>query len=202
MHNAYSNEAEALAAVSQDGRALRDVPEDRKTAAVVLAAVSEAGSALQCVPEDLKTIDVVCAAVANDKEALHYLPDELRQIKEESLEKHVEAKLSYTRIETLYAFFGCLKRQNSVISVPTDAGREIIKFLGMTISKEEQRRTVAAAQYLGINVPPHLALAHENALNSATRRASASTDRLGAAEENPDNEAPRSKRRRISGCGK
>ena len=69
---------EALIAVEHDGSALRFVPDELKTEAVVLKAVERNGFALQYVPDELKTEAVVLKAVERDGTALQYVPDELK----------------------------------------------------------------------------------------------------------------------------
>ena len=47
---------EALAAVKEDGWALKCVPDDMKTEEMCLVAVKQFGSTLQYVPDDMKTV--------------------------------------------------------------------------------------------------------------------------------------------------
>ena len=54
-----TNEAEALAAVKEDGAALRYVPDELKTAELCLEAVKRNQWAIQYVPEELKTEEIM-----------------------------------------------------------------------------------------------------------------------------------------------
>ena len=63
----------ALAAVQNDGNALRYAPTESRTEAVALAAVQNNGYALQYVPTESCTEAVALAAVQNDGDALQYV---------------------------------------------------------------------------------------------------------------------------------
>ena len=67
-------EAAALAAVREDGWAMRHVPEALRTEAICMAAVERYGSALCYVPEALRTEAICMAAVGQDGWALYYVP--------------------------------------------------------------------------------------------------------------------------------
>jgi hypothetical protein len=67
-----------LAAVSERGNRLQNIPVPFRTPAVCLAAVTQAGQALRFVPEELKTPELCRAAVTQDGAALHSVPDALK----------------------------------------------------------------------------------------------------------------------------
>ena len=71
-----NEEQEYLAAVQQDGNALKDVPEEKKTEAICLAAVSKHGGALRYVTADKQTEAVCLAAVQQDGLALFNIPED------------------------------------------------------------------------------------------------------------------------------
>ncbi len=72
-----------LAAVSKGSgwRVLEFVPENMKSHEVCLAAVTNDGNALRCVPETMKSDKVCLAAVANDINALKWVPENLKSDK-------------------------------------------------------------------------------------------------------------------------
>jgi hypothetical protein len=67
-----------LAAVRQNGNALKLVPENLKTAEMCLAAVQKNGEALYYVPKVLKTAELCLIAVQQNEEVLMYVPDEFK----------------------------------------------------------------------------------------------------------------------------
>jgi len=69
---------QALEAVRQNGRALKDVPAALRTPALCLEAVRQHGHALQFVPEVLRTPELCVEAVRKDGWALQFVPEALR----------------------------------------------------------------------------------------------------------------------------
>ena len=65
----------ALAAVKDDGYALKYVKDEFKTTEVGLIAVKNDGIALQFVPEHIKNAEICLAAVTRDGMALEYVND-------------------------------------------------------------------------------------------------------------------------------
>lgn len=72
------NEADALAAVKNNGWALKYVPESLRSAEICRAAVDRNWQALQYVQPPLLTAELCRAAVAQDGQALKYVPPSLR----------------------------------------------------------------------------------------------------------------------------
>jgi hypothetical protein len=72
------SEKMCLAAVTTYGYALEYVPQKLRTERVCLAAVTQCGGALRYVPQKLRTERVCLAAVTNYGGALRYVPQELR----------------------------------------------------------------------------------------------------------------------------
>jgi hypothetical protein len=66
----------ALAAVKENSLALRDVPEELKTAELCLEAVKQKGWILSFVPEELRIAELCLEAVKQDGKALTYVPEE------------------------------------------------------------------------------------------------------------------------------
>ena len=72
----YSITEGCLAAVQQNGYALRFVPDEKKTHEIILVAVQQRGYALQFVPYEKRTNEICLAAVQRHGFALRYVPDE------------------------------------------------------------------------------------------------------------------------------
>ena len=68
-----------LAAVKENGHAIRYVPEDQLSKEICLAAVTQNGYTLECVPEDKRSREICLAAVKETGDALNYVPDHLKE---------------------------------------------------------------------------------------------------------------------------
>ena len=73
-----TTEEQALAAVQNEGWALKYVPEELMTAELCHAAVQNYGSALKYVPEELKTAELCLMAVQYDGLMLGFVPKALK----------------------------------------------------------------------------------------------------------------------------
>ena len=66
----YSTPEICLAAVQQNGYALRFVPDEKKTHEIILVAVQQRGMVLQFVPEHLQSDEIIQAALLQNPEAV------------------------------------------------------------------------------------------------------------------------------------
>ncbi len=69
-----------LLALQNDGRALKYVPEEKRTAELCLLAVQNDGRALQYVPEEKRTAELYLAAVQQNSSVLQEVPEEKRTV--------------------------------------------------------------------------------------------------------------------------